>query len=84
MTLASAVGVISAAVFGLASALFLVASSMSLGSSDAAERKDATIAAFWSLVTVALCCAAILTLTGCMSAKELACLARDNTRNPCN
>lgn len=84
MTLASAVGVISAAIFGLASALFLVASSMALGSSDAAERKDATISAFWSLVMVALCCAAILTLTGCMSAKELACLARDNTSRPCN
>ncbi len=83
MTLASAVGVISAAVFGLASSLFLVASSMALGSSDDGERKDATIAAFWSLVMVALCAAAILTLTGCSTLKYAECIARDNTVHPC-
>jgi Na+/proline symporter len=83
MTLTSALGVIGAGVFGLAAALFLVASSMSLGSSDAAERKDATVSAFWSLVMVALCCAAILTLTGCATLKYAECIARDNTARPC-
>lgn len=84
MTITSAIGVVAAGTFALISALFCVASSMSLGSSDPKERKDATVSAFWSLVMLALCAAAILSLTGCMSAKELACLARDNTSNPCN
>lgn len=82
MTLVSAIGVISAAAFALLAALFLVASSMSLGSSDPRERKDATISAFWSLVMVALCCAAILSLTGCSTVVK--CLALDNTARPCN
>lgn len=82
MTLTSAIGVISAAAFGLLASLFLVASSMSLGSSDARERKDATISAFWSLVMVALCCAAILSLTGCSTVAK--CILRDGTSRPCN
>lgn len=84
MTLGSALGVISASLLALASGVFCVASSMSLGATDPKERKDAAISALWSLITLALCAAAILTLTGCMSARELACLARDNTSRPCN
>jgi predicted permease len=82
MTLTSAVGVIGAAIFGLTAFLFLVASGMSLGSSDDRERKDATISAFWSLVMVALCCAAILSLTGCSTVAK--CVLRDATSRPCN
>lgn len=84
MTLAGALGVISAGALALASAVFCVASSMSLGATDPKERRDATISALWSLITLALCAAAILTLTGCMSLKEMECLARDNTSRPCN
>lgn len=83
MTLISALSVSAAAAFGLLAALFLVASSMSLGSSDAGERKDATVSAFWSLVMVALCCAAILSLTGCATLQYAECIARDNTARPC-
>ncbi len=82
MTLTSALGVISAAAFGLLASLFLVASSMSLGSSDPRERKDATFSAFWSLVMVACCAAAILTLTGCSTVAK--CIVRDSTSRPCN
>lgn len=84
MTLSSAVGVITATALALASAVFCVASSMSLGATDPRERKDAAISALWSLITLTLCAAAILTLTGCMSLKEMECLARDNTSRPCN
>lgn len=65
MTLGGALGVLTAGALALASAIFAVASSMSLGSIDAKERKDAALSAFWSLVTLALCAAAILSLTGC-------------------
>lgn len=73
-----------ASMVALFSALFGVASTMSIGTSDPQERRDATVSAFWSLLTLALCAAVIVTLTGCMSAKELECLARDNTSRPCN
>lgn len=78
------VGILFASVIALFSALFGVASTMSLGTSDPGERHDAAVSAFWSMLTLALCAAAIVSLSGCMSAKELACLARDNTSNPCN
>lgn len=67
-----------AALLGVASGI------ASQATDDKTERKDATITLFWSLVVFALCAGAILTLSGCMSARELACLARDNTSNPCN
>jgi hypothetical protein len=76
--------ILAAAVIATFAALFGVASTMSLGTSDPQERRDATVSAFWSMLTLALCAAAIVSLSGCMSAKELACLARDNTSNPCN
>lgn len=78
------IGVVSATIVILLAALFGIASTLSLGSSDPRERRDATVSAFWSVVMIGLCAAAIISLTGCMSAKELACLARDNTSNPCN
>ena len=78
------VGILIASFIALFAALFGVASTMSLGTSDPGERRDATVSAFWSMLTLALCAAAIVSLSGCMSAKELACLARDNTSNPCN
>lgn len=82
MTLASAVGVVSIGFFALGAAIFLIASTMSLGSSDPKERKDATISAFWSLVMVALCAVAILSLSGCATVAK--CVLRDNTSRPCN
>lgn len=84
MTSFQIIGVLVAAVVGLFSALFGVASAMSLGTSDPRERRDAAVSAFWSFVTLALCAAAILTLSGCATLKEAECLARDNTSNPCN
>lgn len=81
MTLGGALGVLTAGALALASAVFAVASSMSLGSLDAKERKDAALSAFWSLVTLALCAAAILTLTGCSTVAK--CVVLDNTSNPC-
>lgn len=77
-------GVLSACIIILLATLFGVASTLSLSSPDPRERKDATLSAFWSVVTIGLCAAAIISLSGCMSAKELACLARDNTSRPCN
>jgi len=67
MTLGGAVGVITAGALALASAVFCVASSMSLGATDPKERQDAALSALWSLAALALCAAAILTLTGCAS-----------------
>lgn len=84
MTSFQIIGVLVASIIAIFSALFGVASAMSLGTSDDRERRDATISAFWSFVTLALCAAAILTLTGCASIKEVECLARDNTSRPCN
>lgn len=65
MTLGGALGVITAGALALASAVFCVASSMSLGASDPKERQDAALSALWSLVALALCAAAVLALTGC-------------------
>lgn len=84
MTSFQIIGALVAGIIAIFSALFGVASAMSLGTSDDRERRDATISAFWSFVTLALCAAAILTLTGCASIKEVECLARDNTSRPCN
>ena len=84
MTLLKAIVAISAGVIAICAALLGVASGMARDTTDPAERRDATITAFWSLIVFVLCAGAILTLSGCMSAKELACLARDNTSNPCN
>lgn len=84
MTTVKILGALLASLIAVFSALFGVASAMSLGTSDPRERRDAAVSAFWSFVTLALCAAAIVTLTGCMSARELSCLARDNTSNPCN
>lgn len=77
-------GILFATISILLAVLFGIASTLSLGSPDPAERRDATISAFWSMATIGLCAALIVSLSGCMSAKELACLARDNTSNPCN
>jgi cytosine/uracil/thiamine/allantoin permease len=77
-------GVIFAVTSMLLAALFGFASTLSLNSPDARERRDATISAFWSLVVIGLCAVLLITLSGCMSVKELECLARDNTSNPCN
>jgi multisubunit Na+/H+ antiporter MnhB subunit len=77
-------GVLIASVIGLFAALFGVASAMSLGTEDDRERREAASAALWSFVTLALCAAAILTLAGCATFKEVECLARDNTARPCN
>ncbi len=73
-----------AGVLAICAGLIGVASGVARDTRDPVDRKDATITAFWSLIIFALCAAAILSLSGCMSAKELACLARDNTSNPCN
>lgn len=59
-SLASGIAILIAMVFG-------VASTMSLNSSDPIERRDATLSAFWSLVIIGLCAAAIVSLTGCTS-----------------
>jgi cytosine/uracil/thiamine/allantoin permease len=77
-------GVIFAVTSMLLAALFGFASTLSLNSPDARERRDATISAFWSLVVIGLCAVLLITLCGCMSVKELSCLARDNTSRPCN
>ena len=77
-------GVIFAVTSMLLAALFGFASTLSLNSPDARERHDATISAFWSLVVIGLCAVLLVTLSGCMSVKELSCLARDNTSRPCN
>jgi len=37
-----------------------------------------------SFAWIAVISAVAATLTGCESAKYLECVARDNTRNPCN
>ena len=76
------VGILFASVIALFSALFGVASTLSLGSSDPKERRDATISAFWSVVLIGLCAAAILSLTGCSTVVK--CIARDATSRPCN
>lgn len=75
---------LAAGIIALTAVLLGVASAIAHSSDDSAERRDAVITGLWSLVVFALCAAAILTLTGCMSARELACLARDNTARPCN
>lgn len=75
---------LAAGIVALTAVLLGVASAVAHSSDDAAERRDAVVTGLWSLIVFALCAAAILTLTGCMSAKELACLARDNTSRPCN
>jgi hypothetical protein len=77
-------GVIFAVTSMLLAALFGFASTLSLNAPDARERRDATISAFWSLVVIGLCAVLLITLSGCMSVKELSCLARDNTSRPCN
>lgn len=71
------IGMLAAGVVATGSVIFSVASMMSLCSSDLTERKDATISAFWSLVVFALCCAAILTLSGCQAAKTIIDTCRD-------
>lgn len=76
-------GVIFAVTSMLLAALFGFASTLSLNSTDAGERRDATISTFWSLVVIGLCAVLLVMLSGCMSAKELECLARDNTSRPC-
>lgn len=83
MTALKATGMALAVIVCLISALFGIASSLSLGSSDVSERKDATISAFWSFVTLALCAAAIVSLSGCSTLKYAECIARDNTVHPC-
>lgn len=75
-------GVMSATIMILLAALFGIASTLSLGSSDPRERKDATISAFWSVVLIGLCAAAILSLTGCSTVTK--CIVRDATSRPCN
>jgi len=75
-------GVMSATIMILLAALFGIASTLSLGSSDPKERRDATISAFWSVVLIGLCAAAILSLTGCSTVVK--CIARDATSRPCN
>lgn len=76
------IGVLVASAVAIFSALFGVASAMSLGTSDPRERHDATVSAFWSFVTIALCAAAIVSLTGCSTVAK--CIVRDNTSRPCN
>lgn len=75
------VGILFASVVALFSALFGVASTMSLGSSDPRERRDATVSAFWSMLTLALCAAVIVSLAGCSTVAK--CVVLDNTSNPC-
>lgn len=82
MTAAKILGVLVASLIAVCSAMFGVASAMSLGTSDERERRDAAVSSFWSFVTLALCAAAILTLTGCATVVE--CIARDATSRPCN
>lgn len=84
MILLKAVVAIAAGVIAICAALLGIASGVARSTTDPAEKRDATITAFWSLCVFAICAGAILSLSGCMSAKELACLARDNTSNPCN
>jgi len=84
MLLMKAMAAIFAGLLALCAALLGLASGIARGTTDPAERRDATITAFWSLVVFVFCAGAILTLSGCMSAKELECLARDNTSHPCN
>lgn len=71
------IGILFASVIALFSALFGVASTMSLGTSDPRERRDATVSAFWSMLTLALCAAVIVTLAGCQSAKTIIDTCRD-------
>jgi hypothetical protein len=70
----------------ISASLIGVASVVARQTDDAAERKDATVMAFWSLIVFALCAAAILSLSGCSrnEIQYLGCLARDNTSRPCN
>ena len=70
-------GVIAAVIMILLATLFGVASTLSLNSPDAAERKDATISAFWSVVTIGVCAALLVSLTGCQAAKTLVDTCRD-------
>ena len=74
---AKLLGVISATVAILLAGLFAAASTMSLGSTDPRERRDATVSAFWSMIIIGLCAAAILSLTGCQAAKTAFDTCRD-------
>lgn len=67
VTLIKAIAALIAGFVAILAALFGVASAMAWGSDDPVERKQATFTAFWSLVTFALCAAAIITLSGCVS-----------------
>lgn len=49
------------------STVLFVASSLAINTDDIRDRKDATITAFWTLVTVGLCAVAFTMLTGCAS-----------------
>lgn len=71
MTTVKIIAALIASVIALFSALFGVASAMSIGTNDPRERRDATVSAFWSLLTLALCAAAIVTLAGCQTAKTI-------------
>lgn len=77
MTSMKIVGILVASIVALFSALFGVASAMSIGASDPRERRDATVSAFWSFVTLALCAAAIVSLAGCQTARTIVDTCRD-------
>jgi hypothetical protein len=70
-------GVIFAVITMLLASLFGVASTISLNSADAGERRDATISVFWSLVVVGLCTVLLFMLSGCQAAKTIIDTCRD-------
>lgn len=70
-------GVIFAVISMLLAALFGFASTLSLNSADAGERRDAVISTFWSLVIIGLCAALLTMLSGCQAAKTIIDTCRD-------
>lgn len=61
------IGALSAVVLGVSSIVFCLASIVSLCSPDPAERRDATLSAFWSAAILVMCIFIVFTLSGCAS-----------------
>ena len=76
------VAIVGATLVALFAILMGIAASVASRTSNLVERRAATSAAFWSLVTFAICAGVVVSLAGCSTIVK--CIARDGTSNPCN
>jgi hypothetical protein len=77
MIVLKAIGIISAAAVAMLASLFVIASGLAANTLDPVERRMAAETVLGGLITIAVCAAIILSLSGCQAARTIADTCRD-------